>query len=152
MMKAYDTFENAARENALKVILWSQAKSGDFLANTIMKMKTQILVKTTVATAFFAGVICSPVIADDGAQLWKMNCAQCHGEDGKGSTMIGRRWGIKDLTEPKVQASFTDADATKIIKEGVTDNGHKMKPFQDKLTDDQIKTLVAHVRSFKPAK
>ena len=67
--------------------------------------------------------------------------------------MMGRRLQMKDLTDPKVQASFADADATKNIKDGITDNGTvKMKPFSDKLSDDQIKGLVAQVRSFSPAK
>ncbi len=55
--------------------------------------------------------------------------------------------------DPQIQASFTDALAAKTIKEGVTDNGtEKMKAFGDKFNDDQIKDLVAQVRSFKPAK
>jgi cytochrome c553 len=118
-----------------------------------MKMKTQALAKTTVMAALFAGAFCWSAAADDATQLWGMNCAACHGTDGKGETMMGRRLQMKDLTDTKVQASFTDADATKNIKDGVTDNGTvKMKAFSDKLSDDQIKELVAHIRSFKPAK
>jgi mono/diheme cytochrome c family protein len=117
-----------------------------------MKMKTQALVKITVAAAFFAGAFCWSAVAGDATQTWSMNCAACHGTDGKGATMMGRRLQIKDLTDPKVQASFTDAEAAKNIKEGVTDNGtEKMKAFGDKLSDDDIKALVAQVRSFKPA-
>lgn len=118
-----------------------------------MKIKTQALVKTTVMAALAAGAFCWSAAADDATQLWSMNCAACHGKDGKGQTMMGRRLQMKDLTDPKVQASFTDADATKNIKEGVTDNGTvKMKAFGDKLSDDQIKDLVAQVRSFTPVK
>jgi mono/diheme cytochrome c family protein len=118
-----------------------------------MKINTQALAKTTVVAALFAGAFCWSAPADDATQLWNMNCAACHGKDGKGQTMMGRKLQIKDLTDAKVQASFTDADATKNIKEGVTDNGTvKMKAFGDKFSDDQIKDLVAQVRSFKPAK
>ena len=54
------------------------------------------------------------------------------------------------MTDAKVQAGFTDADATKAIKEGVTENGtSKMKAFGDKLSEDDIKGLVAKVRSLK---
>jgi mono/diheme cytochrome c family protein len=82
-----------------------------------------------------------------------MNCAACHGKDGKGETMMGRRLQIKDLTDPKVQASFTDADAAKNIKDGVTDNGAvKMKAFGDKFSDEQITNLVAQVRSLNSVK
>jgi|HubBroStandDraft_5_1064220.scaffolds.fasta_scaffold603531_1 mono/diheme cytochrome c family protein len=119
-----------------------------------MKMKTQTLAKTTIVAALITGALCWSAAADDATtQLWGMNCAACHGKDGTGQTMMGRRLQMKDLTDPKVQASFTDAKAMKIIKEGVTDNGtEKMKAFGDKFSDDQIKALLAQVRSFKPAK
>lgn len=98
-------------------------------------------------------VFCWSASADDATSLWNSNCAACHGKDGKGGTMMGHRLNIKDLTDPKVQESFTDAEATKAIKEGVTENGQKkMRAFGDKLSDDQIKDLVAHVRSFKSGK
>jgi cytochrome c oxidase cbb3-type subunit 3 len=90
------------------------------------------------------------LVRADVNATWAANCAACHGKDGKGSTMMGRKLGIKDLTDAKVQASFTDAEAAKAIKEGVTENGtEKMKAFGDKLSDDDIKALVAHVRSLK---
>jgi mono/diheme cytochrome c family protein len=118
-----------------------------------MKIKKLAPIKATVAAALFAGAFCWSAAAGDATQTWSMNCAACHGQDGKGETMMGRRLQMKDLTDPTVQASFTDAEATKNIKEGVTDNGtEKMKAFGDKLTDDQIKDLVAQVRSFSPAK
>ncbi len=88
--------------------------------------------------------------AGDVTAIWGANCAACHGKDGKGGTMMGRKLGIKDLTTAGVQASFTDAQATKAIKEGVTEGGmEKMKGFGDKLSDDDVKALVAHVRSLK---
>jgi cytochrome c6 len=116
-----------------------------------MRKKTQVFVKTTVVAALAAGSLCWSAAADDGAQLWKKNCTMCHGEDGKGQTKIGHILGIKDLTDAKVQASFTDAQAIQNIKEGITDeNGKKkMKAFGDKFSDDDLKTLVAHVRSLK---
>ncbi|MGA3283366.1 MAG: cytochrome c [Verrucomicrobiota bacterium] len=115
-------------------------------------MKTKPLVKTTVL-AFLSGfALCRLAGAADVTDNWNMNCAACHGKDGKGHTMMGRKLDIKDLTDPKVQASFDDAQAAKTIKEGVTENGKdKMKAFGDKFSDDEIKALVTQVRSFKPA-
>jgi mono/diheme cytochrome c family protein len=116
-----------------------------------MKRNTQALIKTTVVTAFFAGAFCWSAHGDT-TELWTRNCIACHGKDGKGKTMMGRRLQIKDMTDPKDQASFTDAQATKTIKEGITDNGkEKMKPYGGKFTEDEIKALVAYVRAFKPA-
>jgi len=117
-----------------------------------MKMKMKPLVKITALACLFGGALCWSAAAGDVTATWNMNCAACHGKDGKGQTMMGRKLGIKDLTNSKVQDALTDDQAVKDIKEGVTDNGQtKMKAFADKLSDDDIKALVAHIRSFKSA-
>jgi len=112
-------------------------------------MRTPI--KMIVAASLLAGAVGWTAVAGDVQQNWDKDCAMCHGKDGKGQTTIGRKLQIKDFTDPKAQASFTDADAAKAIKEGITKDGQlKMKAFGDKLSDDEIKALIAHVRSFKP--
>lgn len=86
----------------------------------------------------------------DAPATWAANCAACHGKDGKGQTMMGRKLAIKDLTDASVQASFTDAQAAAAIKDGITEGGtQKMKAFGDKLSDADIKALVAYVRTLK---
>jgi mono/diheme cytochrome c family protein len=88
--------------------------------------------------------------AADTKALWDANCAQCHGKDGRADTKMGKQVSAKDLTDPKVQAGFSDAKATQSIKEGVKENGKTtMKAFAGKLTDDEIKALVAYVRTLK---
>jgi cytochrome c6 len=88
--------------------------------------------------------------AADVKALWDANCAQCHGKSGNADTKMGKTLSAKDLTDPKVQAAFTDAKATQSIKEGVKENGKTtMKAFGGKLTDDEIKALVAYVRTLK---
>jgi mono/diheme cytochrome c family protein len=87
--------------------------------------------------------------AADAKTNWDNNCAQCHGKDGRADTKMGKTLSAKDLTDPKVQAAFTDAKATQSIKEGVKQNGTTMKAFAGKLTDDEIKALVAYVRTLK---
>ena len=91
------------------------------------------------------------VKAADVKEAWDKNCASCHGKDGKGETKAGKKAGSKDLTDAKYQASFTDEQMTKQIKEGLKDKNGKeqMKPFADKLTDEEIKAIVAYVRAFK---
>ncbi len=88
--------------------------------------------------------------ADDAKDNWTNLCAKCHGADGKGQTKMGQRLKVRDYTDAKVQADLKDAAAFKAIKEGLkSDDGKtQMKPF-DTLSDDQIKALVAYVRSFK---
>ncbi len=74
----------------------------------------------------------------------------CHGKDGKGETKIGQKLGIKDFTDPKVQGEIKDDVAMKAIKEGLKDSEGrlKMKAFPN-LSDDEVKALLDHVRSFK---
>jgi len=91
----------------------------------------------------------SALMASDAGPIWEKTCQKCHGADGKGDTKMGKKMEVKDLTDPKYQASFTDDKATKAIKEGIKDGDRtKMKPAEG-LTDDDIKALVAKVRSFK---
>ena len=90
------------------------------------------------------------VCAADAAANWSANCASCHGKDGSGNTAMGKKLSVKDYTSAKVQAEFTDAKIASTIKDGVTEGGKvKMKSFKDKLSDDDVKALVAYVRSLK---
>ena len=84
----------------------------------------------------------------DAAALWNQHCASCHGKDGSGSTMMGKKLSVKDYRDAKVQSAFTDGEAERAIKEGVKTNGKQtMKPFGEKLSDADIKALD-RLRSF----
>jgi cytochrome c553 len=89
-------------------------------------------------------------MALDAKANWDKECAKCHGPDGKGQTKMGKQSGVKDYTDAKVQSEMDDAKAVTRIKEGLKENGkEKMKPYADKFSEDEIKALVAHMRSFK---
>ena len=88
--------------------------------------------------------------AADVKELWDKQCASCHAKDGSGNTKMGKKVDVKDYRDPKVQAEMTDEKALKTVKEGISDKGkERMKPYADKLTDDEIKALIAHIRTFK---
>jgi mono/diheme cytochrome c family protein len=88
--------------------------------------------------------------AADAKANWDANCVQCHGKTGAADTKMGKQLNAKDLTDPKVQAAFSDSKATESIKNGVKEGGKTtMKAFAGKLTDDEIKALVAYVRTLK---
>ena len=86
----------------------------------------------------------------DVKETWDKTCVKCHGADGKGQTKMGQKLGIRDYTDPKVQAAFTDEEAFKALKDGLKDKDGKtqMKPVEG-LSDEEIKGLVQHVRKFK---
>lgn len=106
---------------------------------TLTKLCIAILIAGTVS-----------LNAADLKTNWEKNCLKCHGADGKGQTKMGRQSGVKDYTDPKVQDEMKDDKAVTIIKDGIVENGKKkMDPYKDKLGDDEIKALIAHMRSFK---
>lgn len=90
------------------------------------------------------------VSAADVKENWEKNCAKCHGADGAGKTKMGEKLKVKDYTDAKVQADLKDDAMTKAIKEGVKEgDSTKMKAFGDALSDDEIKALVAYIRTLK---
>jgi len=88
--------------------------------------------------------------AGDAKALYDEHCAKCHGADGKGDTKMGKRLGVRDYTDAKVQDDLKDDAAFKAIKEGLKDKdgNTQMKPAEG-LADDDIKALVAYMRTFK---
>ena len=105
------------------------------------------LIAAIVALTFGAAVVASVA---EAKEIWEKNCAKCHGPDGKGATKMGQKLGIKDYTDAKVQEGFKDEEAIKAIKEGLKDkDGKTLMKAAEGLSDDEIKALVKHVRSFK---
>lgn len=90
------------------------------------------------------------VRADDAKALYEKDCAKCHGPDGKGDTKMGKKSGAKDYSDAKVQEALKDDAAFKAIKEGYKDKDGKvvMKPIEE-ASDNDIKALVAYMRTFK---
>jgi len=92
-----------------------------------------------------AAIVCLSSGAAFGADpgtLWAQNCASCHGKDGSGNTAMGKKLAVQDYTKNQ---SFSDAEAANVIKNGKG----KMKAYKDKLSDADVKALVAYVRGLK---
>src|SRR6185369_9213268 len=110
----------------------------------MLMKKTLILGLAIIAAAAL------PALAGDAKAIYEKDCAKCHGADGKGDTKMGKKLGIKDYTDAKVQAELKDDAAVKAIKEGLKDKEGKvlMKPAEG-LSDADIKGLVAYMRTLK---
>jgi cytochrome c6 len=112
-------------------------------------MNSHSLIKGTLVL-FVSVAAAASVSAADAKQNWEKHCLKCHGADGKGNTKMGKQSGVKDYTDPKVQAEMKDENALKVIKEGIVEKGKKkMDPYADKLTEQEMKDLIAHMRGFK---
>src|SRR5258708_35551415 len=66
-----------------------------------------------------------------GEALYKSKCQACHGPDGSGDTVMGKKLGAKDLRSAEVQKQ-TDPQIAEIITKG----REKMKGFEGRLTAD----------------
>jgi len=88
-----------------------------------------------------------------GRKLNVQNCEKCHGKTGKGDGALLKRMkaDVKpvDWTDKAAMAKWTDADMTKIIKEGGTSAGRSkvMPSYGEKLSDGDVADLVAYIRS-----
>jgi DNA-binding beta-propeller fold protein YncE/mono/diheme cytochrome c family protein len=75
--------------------------------------------------------------------LYKSKCQVCHGADGNGSA-AGKKMGAKSFHDPEI-AKQSGVDLVAVTKKGKG----KMPAYDGKLTDDQIKSLVAFIRALK---
>jgi|SRR5579864_1870768 len=79
-----------------------------------------------------------------GRSLFKTTCASCHGQNGT-PTAVGKSLNAPDLGSKAVQTR-TDAELQQTIANG---KGN-MPPFNGRLSDTQINSLVAYIRTFSP--
>jgi cytochrome c6 len=78
----------------------------------------------------------------DAAATFQSKCAACHGANGTGSP-AGKKMGVKDLTTAEVQ-KLSDAQLAEVIT-----NGKNKMPKFGSLQPEEIKGLVAYIRTLK---
>ncbi len=99
-----------------------------------MKLAAMIVLAASVATPVFAA----------GDADYKAKCAMCHGADGLAATGMGKSMNIKSFKDPS-QVKLTDAELI-----AATTNGKgKMPAYAGKLSDAQIKDVVAYIRTLQ---
>ena len=105
-----------------------------------MKRSTISTALALVALAPFLG-LSRPPQAQKGQAIFQEQCIGCHGADGKAQTDMGRKVHAADLTSGAVQGQ-SDVKLEKIVKGGK----EKMPAFDGKLSDEEIRSVVAYVR------
>jgi mono/diheme cytochrome c family protein len=91
----------------------------------------------------FLVILALPLMAEDGPALYKAKCAGCHGATGAGDTSVGKSLKVTPLGGADVQ-KLADADLQKVITAGKG----KMPAIGKAFTAEQIKALIAVIRSF----
>jgi mono/diheme cytochrome c family protein len=106
-----------------------------------------------VAAACIVGFTAGGASAQDAKAIYAKECAKCHGDSGAGDGAMGQKlkdkpsnWtagggGLKDLDDAKITES--------IKKGGGAIGKSKAMPAYPKLSDAEVKALVAHVKSLK---
>ncbi len=103
-----------------------------------------ILLVLLVGLTFFVVSIVRAAPGPDSpasSATFRTKCAMCHGPDGSGSE-VGKSMNVPDLRSPVVQ-KLPDAELVQVISNGKGG----MPSFKSSLSEDQIHSLVAHIRS-----
>jgi cytochrome c6 len=79
---------------------------------------------------------------EKSAALYKQKCAACHGADGKGETATGKTMKVKDLASEEVR-KMSDEE----LSEAISKAKGKMPAFGKSMKPDEIKAMVAYLRS-----
>lgn len=101
-----------------------------------IRLTTVILVSAFTAATAFA--------QSSGADTYKSKCLMCHAADGSGSTPAGKAMKTPALNSPDI-VKLSDADLIAVTKSGKG----KMPAYNGKLTDAQIKDVIAYVRTLQ---
>jgi mono/diheme cytochrome c family protein len=97
-----------------------------------------------VMVAVLATFSSSLAIGQAGADTYKSKCMMCHAADGSGSTPAGKAMGAIPFSSPDL-VKASDADLIAATKNGKG----KMPAYSGKLTDSQIKDVVAYIRTLQ---
>ncbi|MDQ2841700.1 MAG: cytochrome c [Acidobacteriota bacterium] len=104
-------------------------------------MKTQLRLAMVLAVA----ACTSPAFAQNtGAATYTSKCQMCHGADGAGTTPAGKAMKAPSFLSPAAKKEST-ADLIAVTKNGKG----KMPAYAGKLTDAEIKDVIAHVRTLQ---
>ena len=131
--------KNAGQNTNQPMAAPANANSGE--ARVVMPSNANASTPAASANANSPAPGAKPAAKVDAVAIYTaQKCTGCHGTDGKGKVK-----GAPNFTDAAWQQKESDADLIEGIKKG---NVPKMPAYEAKLSDDQIKALVAYVRTF----
>jgi mono/diheme cytochrome c family protein len=84
------------------------------------------------------------VWAEPAASVYKAKCAACHGPVGDASTPAGKALKVPSFSSEAVLKE-TDANMLEVARNGKG----KMPAWHDKLSEDQLKELIAFIHTMQ---
>ena len=106
-------------------------------------MKLKLRLATICCLA--ASIVTPAFAQNSGADTYKAKCAMCHGADGLAATPAGKAMKAPSFKDPAV-VKAPDAELIAVVKNG---KNNKMPSYVGKITDDQIKSVVAYIRTLQ---
>jgi cytochrome c6 len=94
--------------------------------------------------AILAASTIAAVAQNPGADTYKAKCQMCHAADGSGNTPAGKTMKAASLSSPNI-VKQSDAEFIAVTKSGKG----KMPAYVAKLSDMQIKDVVAYIRTLE---
>jgi mono/diheme cytochrome c family protein len=109
------------------------------------KLDLTKLIRSQLTLAVVVSLCCAAGFAQSGGEAtYKAKCQMCHGPSGAAETPTAKMLKVKPLSDPEIRKLTADQMFASVkLGKG------KMQPFKDKLTDPQIKEVVAFYRGLK---
>lgn len=85
-------------------------------------------------------------------EVFRNNCARCHGADGRGDTPSGHTYHAPDFTDPEWWRKHSNITSTGRLTQIVRHGKGGMPAFGKKLKRTEIRSLVGYVQRFKNQK
>lgn len=113
----------------------------------------QLLLPVTLAIVVSGSLVTGRTISHgsartnttSAAELYAKRCASCHGKDGRAKTFKAKFNHARNLTD----AAWHDSVSDERIFNSIMNGRGKMPSFSKKLSQQEIESLVAYVRSLK---
>src|ERR1035438_5320808 len=102
-------------------------------------VRSQVVLAVAFALASTVGFAQS-----GGEATYKAKCQMCHGADGAGATPAGKAMKAIPFTDPQILKA-SDADLIAATKNGKG----KMPAYTGKLSDGEIKAVVAYIHTLQ---
>ena len=83
--------------------------------------------------------------------VFRTNCARCHGADGRGETPLGQTYQAPNFTDNGWWRTNSKITGTRSLVTIVSHGKGGMPAFSKKLKPSEIRSLVNYVRRFRPS-